>query len=447
MGHGTAAAVVPLAPGAVPVLGHLLGLARGRALFLQGLRAHGDIVEMRLGRRPYYLLNAPGAVHEVLVAQRGKFGRGVRPAAAGSADRPAGSAARGGPAPPGAAPDGRPRRHTAAPSTVHRDRERDRGHGTGYGGTFAAVAREWAGGWQQGRTIATEREMRDLAAAMLVPVLFPAAGEPGGGAGSDPGPLVRGVLRDTLTLPATPGSPLPAQRGFRDSAASLRRLAGSAVRRARSTPEDGGVLALMLAAEDGLSDEEACDELLTFLVTGVETTATTLAWALHLLARHREMADRVHGEARAAGPGAAAPADLPYTASFVQEVLRLHQPLRLTGRRALETVRIGRHDIPRGADVLYSSAPLRRDPARFADPLRFAPDRWHTGPVGGLPRAADLPVGDGHRRCVGDGLVWAGLLAALAALTTRWHIHPAPEYRSRALTDGLPLSVSPRAEA
>ncbi|MFF5442091.1 cytochrome P450 [Streptomyces achromogenes] len=61
----------------MPLLGHLPGLARGRAAFLRTLRECGDVVEMRLGRRPFYVLNAPEAIHDVLVAQSGKFSKGM----------------------------------------------------------------------------------------------------------------------------------------------------------------------------------------------------------------------------------------------------------------------------------------------------------------------------------------------------------------------------------
>jgi cytochrome P450 len=63
---------------------------------------------------------------------------------------------------------------------------------------------------------------------------------------------------------------------------------------ARADPsfeERTDVLALMLQAryEDGspISDDHIADELLTLLAAGHETTATTLAWAIERLRRHR----------------------------------------------------------------------------------------------------------------------------------------------------------------
>ncbi|MGW7514734.1 cytochrome P450 [Streptomyces sp. NPDC054796] len=442
---------VPLAPGAVPLLGHLLGLARGRTAFLQGLREHGDIVGMRLGRRAFYVLNAPEAIHDVLVAQSGKFSKGmlfdrVRPYIGN------GLASSDGPF--------HLRQRRAMQPAFHRERV------AGYAATFTEVAGARVAGWRPGRVMAMEREMRELAVALLVPTLFPVAeGAEGSKTGQaienlgarvsdDLGILVRGVLRATILPPALAALPTPERRRFLASATALRRLAESAVRQARENPENHGVLALMLAHEGGMTDEEACDEMLTFLVAGVETTATTLAWALHVLAREPAMADRIAEEARAAGPGpgpgAVTPDALPYTARFVQEVLRLYQPLWFMGRRALETVRVGRYEIPRGAEVVYSAATLHRDPGLFPDPLRFDPDRWLTRPEKNLPRAAYLPFGAGNRKCIGDGFAWAEMLAVLSAVTTRWHLRPAPGHRVRAVADAqihpdaLPMTLTPR---
>ncbi|MEU2436019.1 cytochrome P450 [Streptomyces rubradiris] len=440
----TGAGEVPLAPGGVPLLGHLPGLARRRTAFLQTLRECGDVVEMRLGRRPFYVLNAPEAIHDVLVARSGKFSKGmlfdqVRPYIGN------GLASSDGPF--------HLRQRRAMQPAFHRERV------ARYSRTFTEVAGDRVAEWPEGKVMAMGREMRELAVAMLVPALFPFAEgsrtrrvveDLGARVSRDLDLLVRGVLRATILPPPLAVVPTPGRRRFLASAAALRRLAEQAVRQARHSPEGDGVLALMLAHEGGMSDEEACDEVLTLLVAGVETTATTLSWALYALARNPRMADRMHDEARAAEPGVVTPAALPYTARFVHEVLRLYQPLWFMGRRALETVRVGRYEIPRGAEVIYSAATLHRDPAFFPEPLRFDPDRWLTRPEKSLPRAAYLPFGAGNRRCIGDGFAWAEMLAVLSAVTTRWHLRPAPGHRVRAVADAqihpdaLPMSVTAR---
>lgn len=446
--NDTRADDIPLAPGRVPLVGHLPRLARDRAMYLQELRGCGDIVEMQLGRRSFFVLNAPEAIYEVLVAQSKKFSKGmlfdrVRPFLGNGIATSDGAFHR--------------RQRRAIQPAFHREQI------ARYSRMFVEIAHAQVGNWSAGRIMAMDREMRALAIAMLIPALFPSVtGTTIGQVIDDMGEhisenlnvLVRGVLRATILPPVLAAVPTPGRRRFLTSAAALRRLADTAVRQARSTPEAHGVLELMLAPDEGrpggMSDQEARDELLTLLVAGIETTGSSLSWALHVLAQNPQMADRMSHEARAAEPGVITSATLPYTSRFVQEVLRLHQPLWFMGRRALETVRVGQFVLPRGAEVIYSAATLHRDATYFPDPLRFDPDRWLKQPEMALPRCTYLPFGIGNRKCIGDGFAWAEMLAALAAVTAHWHLHPAPGHTVRAVADAqihpdaLPISVTPR---
>jgi hypothetical protein len=48
------------APGAWPLLGHVVALQRRPLALLGSLPAHGDLVEIRLGPRPAYVVCHPG---------------------------------------------------------------------------------------------------------------------------------------------------------------------------------------------------------------------------------------------------------------------------------------------------------------------------------------------------------------------------------------------------
>ncbi|RPK33305.1 cytochrome P450 [Streptomyces sp. ADI93-02] len=439
---------VPVAPGGAPVFGHLFRFARDRANFLQDIRSAGDIVEMHLGRRSFYVLNAPESIHDVLVVQSRKFSKGmlfdrVRPFMGN------GIATSDGPF--------HLRQRRALQPAFHRK------HIAHYSEMFAGIAHQHVSRWTGGHVIEMDREMRKMAISMLVPTLFPSARDSATGQtiegmgehiSGNLGVLVQGVLRATILPPALAAVPTPGRRRFLNSATALRRLADAAVKQARSDPEGHGVLALMLAHGEGdsggMSDLEARDELLTFLVAGIETTSTTLSWALHVLARNQDMADRMSEEARTADPADITPAALPYTSRFIQEVLRMHQPLWFMGRRALEEVRLGQYELPRGAEVVYSAATLHRDPVYFPEPMRFDPDRWLRQPEKSLPRSTYIPFGSGSRKCIGDGFAWAELLAALSAITKKWHLHADPDRTVRTVADAqihpdsLPISLTPR---
>ena len=58
------------APGAWPFLGHVVALQRRPLALLDSLPAHGDLVEIRLGPRPAYVVCHPALARQVLTDLR-----------------------------------------------------------------------------------------------------------------------------------------------------------------------------------------------------------------------------------------------------------------------------------------------------------------------------------------------------------------------------------------
>jgi cytochrome P450 family 135 len=112
------------------------------------------------------------------------------------------------------------------------------------------------------------------------------------------------------------------------------------IRRRREAPdleERDDVLSLLLQArhEDGspMSDKELRDELMTLLVAGHETSATSLAWALEALVRHPAALARLREEVDS-GEDA-------YLDAVIKETLRLRPVIALVLRRLTEPMEIG----------------------------------------------------------------------------------------------------------
>lgn len=72
----TGSPTVPRAPGAVPLLGHAWRLWRDPLGFLKSLRQAGDIVQVRLGTMPVYVVTSAELIHEVTVRQARSFEKG-----------------------------------------------------------------------------------------------------------------------------------------------------------------------------------------------------------------------------------------------------------------------------------------------------------------------------------------------------------------------------------
>lgn len=276
-------------------------------------------------------------------------------------------------------------------------------------------------------------------------------GHGGGASGSDPFLDAFASAFDELVARSfRPPLPAPllarADRRFRRDRASIDRTVDGVIsaRTARpraSWPDD--LLTRMLAASDprtgrGLDERNIRYQVLTFLLAGHETTATLLAFALHHLARDPGLAARVRDEAdRVLADGTpthAHVASLELTSRVLDETLRLHPPAPFFIRKPRATTRLGgRLVITPEESVAVLLPSIHRDPAVWADPERFDPDRFLPEAVRARPAHAFRPFGHGKRICTGRSFAIVEATLALAMIL-----------RAFELGDPGPLSVRGR---
>lgn len=181
------------------------------------------------------------------------------------------------------------------------------------------------------------------------------------------------------------------------------------------------LLAEAESAEDGSFDaDELREQVLVFLLAGHETTATSLGFALHLLAGHPDQRKRAHEEVDRvlAGrtPGAADLDALPFLTQVLKEAMRLFPAGPIIGRRAVAATEIDGHTIPAGADVIVAPWVTHRHPAYWEDPERFDPDRFTPEAEAARPRYAWFPFGGGPRACIGQHFSMLESVIALAMI-------------------------------
>ncbi|MGQ5260839.1 cytochrome P450 [Micromonospora sp. ZYX-F-536] len=263
------------------------------------------------------------------------------------------------------------------------------------------------------------------------------------------------------TLSAVPPwIPLPKQMRFRAARRRLQRIVDQLVgeRTGHTNDRDDVLSRLILSAnrEDDprVGRERLRDELVTLLLAGHETTASTLSWSLYLVDRHPEVREKLRAEAlEVLGDGLPTFDDLTrlrYTAMVVEEVMRLYPPVWLLPRKSLEPDQVGDYHVPAGADVLISPFTLHRHPRFWKDPDRFDPERFAPSATNDRPRYAYIPFGAGPRFCVGNhlGMMEAVFVLAmlmrdlrLAAVGGRV-VQPEPMLSLR-IKGGLPMTVTP----
>ncbi|MFJ4856374.1 cytochrome P450 [Streptomyces sp. NPDC088730] len=258
--------------------------------------------------------------------------------------------------------------------------------------------------------------------------------------------------------------PLPLQLRFRKARAELNRIVAALAREREQHPASDGtrddVLSRLIDAtaderDPAVRQNRMRDELITLLLAGHDTTASTLNWTLYLLDRHPEAGDRVRTEVdEVLGDRLPAIEDLhrlTYTSMVLQEVMRLYPAVWLLPRRALAADEIGGYRVPAGADVVLCPYTLHRHPDFWEDPDRFDPERFAKGRSADRHRYSYVPFGAGPRVCVGSSLGMMEATVVLAVLLRRLRLSVPRGHKVRAepmltlrVKGGLPMTVEAR---
>jgi cytochrome P450 len=168
-------------------------------------------------------------------------------------------------------------------------------------------------------------------------------------------------------------------------------------------------LALLMCArgDDGerLSDSEIRDDLITLMLAGHETTATTLAWIFDLLLHHPDALRRVQAEAESGEEA--------FTTAVINETLRVRPPAPFTARVAARAFPIGGYRIEAGTRIVVHIIAVNRNPRIYEHPNEFRPERF----LGSRPETyAWVPFGGGIKRCLGAAFSMRELTTVLHTL-------------------------------
>jgi cytochrome P450 len=195
---------------------------------------------------------------------------------------------------------------------------------------------------------------------------------------------------------------------------------------------------LQALGEQGLSFETIRDQIMTFLGAGHDTTATGIAWTLHLLATHPEIQSRLREEVKDYFPflfdanlrhdfdslADADPDQLPYMHNVCRESLRFIPPIPMTVRQSLADDTLAGYRIPAGTVVYIIANAVNHLPMYWGSTAdRFDPDRWD-----GLPEAwtnnAYMTFLQGPRGCIGRKFAETEMKIILCCLLSMFEFKP-----------------------
>lgn len=295
----------------------------------------------------------------------------------------------------------------------------------GYEATIREVTEQAVGRWPARSPFALQPLMQEITLEIILRVVF---GIDDAARRRQVGDalvaLIDAALSPSAMLPFLrrdlgPGSPW---RRFVRARAASDALLYEEIARRREDPgleEREDILSMMLLArhEDGesMTGVEVRDELMTLLLAGHETTATTLAWTFERLFRAPAAYERLREEVHAR-------ADDAYTDAVVKETLRLRPVVPVVARMLQKPWELGQWTIPAGIGIAVSIYLTHMRPEIYPEPKCFRPERFDDSP----PETYSwLPFGGGVRRCIGAAFAQLEMRVVLSTLLEHVDLRPA----------------------
>jgi cytochrome P450 len=417
---------LPPGPRGDPLLGSARALMRKDVLtrYREWWTEYGDIVYVKLGPRPGYVLFHPDHVHHVLVANQRNYVKGpgydgFRMLAGQGLVTSDGELWR------------RQRRLMQPPFTATAS------------GRFAPMMAEAVETMLEAWQVAAERElpltmdeeMRHLTMSVIARALFSIDLDKElkdiGQAFQNAFAFIFAHSMSQASLPFS--SLLPLNRRFRRELAVIDDFIGRRIEVGEHGGTSDNLLSILLSAKDpdsgqSMSRAQLRDEIVTLFFAGFETTARSLTWLWYLLGRHPQARSRLEAEVdQVIGTRRPSFEDvdrLTYTQMVIDETLRLYPPTALLGREAVAEDEIGGYSIPAGAMVIPVPFIVHRHPRYWPNPDEFNPERFAPEAVAQRPKPAYIPFSSGPRVCLGNSFALLEMSLAVGMAVARFRLEP-----------------------
>ncbi|WP_414624340.1 cytochrome P450 [Calothrix sp. CCY 0018] len=204
------------------------------------------------------------------------------------------------------------------------------------------------------------------------------------------------------------------------------------------------ILSLMMAARDEndepMTEVELRDELMTLLVAGHETTATSLSWAFYWIHQQPLVLEKLRQELDNLGdnPEANDMMKLPYLNAVCQEALRIYPVVNFGLPRIVKSpLEIMGYQLEPGTIVSACIYLTHHREDLYPEPKQFKPERF-------LERQFSpneyLPFGGGNRRCLGYAFALFEMKLVLATILSRWQLELADSKPVKPVRKGILMS-------
>ena len=420
-------AVVPEPP-ATPVIGHVLQLRRDPLKFLlDAAEQHGDLVRLRLGRTPTYLITHPDDLRLVLKDQYKSFTKrtglySVLQVYLGDGLLTS---------------EGEPwLAHRKLIVPVFRQKKLDR-----FAETITRATAEMLDRWElnaaSGEPLNVAAEFGGLALRVIAETVLGAEALKDISVIEEAMSAVQQFCADRLyaIVPIPLFVPTPSNRRTRHAVRIFDEMAYRFIDQRKARGDFGDDILSHLLTPDAtgksLTRKEMRDEVVTLFNTGHDTTAHALTWTLWALAQHPEVAQKVDREvADTLGGRTPTASDVPalrYVDRVFHESLRLYPPAWIYARVALEQIQLQKATLPAGVQLLISPYVVHRLSRLWPRAGEFLPDRWEQEPA----PFSFLAFGGGAHRCIGESFATMEATMVMAQMIQRFSFEEIPGHQVR----------------
>ncbi|CAE1256598.1 TBXAS1 [Acanthosepion pharaonis] len=176
----------------------------------------------------------------------------------------------------------------------------------------------------------------------------------------------------------------------------------------------------------GLTDVEVIAQCMIFFLAGFETTATTLSYFAHSIARNPDVQDKLCQEIEEKlgqeSPNYDNVQKLTYLDMCLDETLRLYPIGLMLIREAKEDCIIKGLKIPKNTGILVSAMALHYDPRYWPEPEKFDPERFSEENKAKQIPFTYLPFGGGPRICAGMRLAQLEFKMAVVQMLRKFRL-------------------------
>lgn len=224
--------------------------------------------------------------------------------------------------------------------------------------------------------------------------------------------LANYVSRSLFTSLLPKWLPKPQQANFENDRRTMRQVVNRIIAKSRAEKESSATLIEMLIrsvdeeTNQGMTEQQLFDEVMTIFLAGYETTSTALTWLLVVLDENPAVLEKLLAEIdQVLGDTPPTFEDIPrliYCQQVFMEVLRYHTVASLLPRALIKPDQLGPYQIPANALVLLSLHAVHHNPQAWSHPEVFDPERFTPEASVGRHPFAYVPFSAGPRKCAGD---------------------------------------------